>query len=127
LGAINFNLLTAMRTATIFIFIIWSASFSALAQAVDTNDDVTKGHHLAIMLCADCHVVASDQPYPPTLNPPAPSFRSIARRPAATFDSVRSFLMSASKQSHSIKGMPNPMLAEFQIKEIAVYLLSLRR
>jgi mono/diheme cytochrome c family protein len=116
-----------MRTATTFIFIICSASFLALAQAVGTDDGVSKGHRLAIMLCADCHVVASDQPYPPTLNPPAPSFRSIARRPATTIDSVRSFLMSASQQSHSIKGMPNPMLAEFQIKEIAVYLLNLRR
>jgi mono/diheme cytochrome c family protein len=116
-----------MRTATIFIFIILSATFSALAQAVDNDDDVSKGHHLAIMLCADCHVVGSDQPYPPTLDPPAPSFRSIAQRPATTFDSVRSFLMSASQQSHSVKGMPNPMLAEFQIKAIAAYLLSLRR
>jgi mono/diheme cytochrome c family protein len=110
-----------------FIFIIWSASFSALAQAVDTDDDVTRGHHLAIMLCADCHVVASDQPYPPTLDPPAQSFRSIAQRPATTFDSVCSFLMSASPQPHGVKGMQNPMLAEFQIKAIATYLLSLRR
>jgi hypothetical protein len=38
---------------------------------------VRRGRDLAIMICANCHVVARDQPYKPILKPPAPPFESI--------------------------------------------------
>ncbi len=57
---------------------------SAAASNVAADDaaaEVRKGHHLATLLCTSCHVVASDQLYPPTADPPAPSFAAIAQRP----------------------------------------------
>jgi mono/diheme cytochrome c family protein len=79
------------------------------------------------MLCTDCHLVAPDQPYAPTLAPPAPSFVSIAQRPSTTVDSLRNFLIKTHQGLDNPKGMPNPMLADFQIAAITAYLLSLRK
>ncbi len=56
---------------------IWDRGSSASGQAPD-HHYVEKGRHLALMLCTDCHLVAPKQPYAPKLNPPAPSFQSIA-------------------------------------------------
>lgn len=116
-----------MRIAIAFVWIRWMIGISAWAQAAGTADEVSKGHHLAIMLCADCHVVAPDQPNVPTLHPAAPSFDYIAQRPTTNIDSLRNFLMTTNQGLDHPKGMPNPMLAEFQIKAIAAYLLSLRK
>jgi hypothetical protein len=71
--------------------------------------------------------VASDQPYAPTLAPPAPSFQSIAQRSGTSMESLRNFLRSTHQGVDDPKGMPNPMLADFQIKQIGSYLLSLRK
>jgi cytochrome c2 len=38
--------------------------------------DAKEGHRLALKICYACHVVASDQPYPPILRHPAPKQRS---------------------------------------------------
>ena len=116
-----------MRTASIFFFIFWIAGSFAWSQAASTVDDVSKGRHLAIMLCTGCHVVAPEQPYAPTLSPPAASFRSIARRSGTTVNSLRSFLTTTHQGPDNQDGMPDPMLADFQIKEISAYLLSLRK
>lgn len=116
-----------MRTVIAFVWIHWMIGISAWGQAVGTADEVSKGHHLAIMLCADCHVVAPDQPYAPTLDPAAPSFSCIAQRPTTNIDSLRNFLMTTNQGLDNPKDMPNPMLAEFQIKAIAAYLLSLQK
>jgi cytochrome c1 len=116
-----------MRTIASFVGTIWIIQASAWAQGADTKDDVRAGHHLAIMLCADCHVVASDQPYAPTLAPPAPSFQSIAQCSNTNMDSLRKFLRSTNQSLENPKGMPNPMLADFQIRQIGAYLLSLRK
>jgi cytochrome c len=116
-----------MRTASTWLFVFWMIAGSAWGQAVDTTNDVSKGRHLAIMLCTTCHVVAPDQPYAPTLSPPAPSFESIAQRAETDGDSLRKFLITTYQGLDKPKGMPNPVLADFQIKAISAYLLSLRK
>ena len=116
-----------MRTAATFLVALSITGASAWAQAVATGDEVPKGRHLAIMLCAGCHVVAPDQPYAPTQGTTAPPFLSIARRAGTTIDSLRNFLTTTHQGLDRQQGMPNPMLADFQIKAIAAYLLSLRK
>ena len=116
-----------MRIASTWLFAFWLIAGSASGQAVDTTNDVGKGRHLAIMLCTTCHVVAPDQPYAPTLNPPAPSFESIAQRSETDGDSLRKFLTTTYQGLDKPKGMPNPVLADSQIRTISAYLLSLRK
>lgn len=116
-----------MRTASILFFIFWMAGCSAWGQAVSTSDDVRKGHHLALMLCTTCHIVAPDQPYDPTLDPPAPSFASIAQRTNINANSLKYFLRTTHQGLDNRKGMPNPGLADFQVKAIVAYLLSLQK
>jgi mono/diheme cytochrome c family protein len=116
-----------MRTAPLSFLVFSMAGCLAWGQAVDTTDDVRKGRHLAILLCAGCHVVAPEQPHAPTLEPPAPSFAAIAMRSGTTFDSLRHFLITTHQGIDNPKGMPNPDLADFQIKQIGAYLLSLRK
>ena len=99
----------------------------AWGQVSNVADDVRKGHHLAILLCTECHVVAPDQPYAPTRSPPAPSFESIASRSDTSVDSLRHFLTTTHQGMDNPKGMPNPNLADFQITQISAYLLSLRK
>ena len=79
------------------------------------------------MLCASCHVASPDQPYAPTLDPPAPSFDSIAQRKASNANSLQRFLIDAHDGLENPQGMPNPNLADFQVKAIVAFLLSLRK
>jgi hypothetical protein len=116
-----------MRRASSFFFVFWMAGSFAWGQAGSTTDDVSKGRHLAILLCTGCHVVAPEQPYAPTLNPPAASFQTIACRADTTVVSLRKFLTTTHQGLDNQNGMPDPMLAEFQIEEISAYLLSLRK
>ena len=116
-----------MRMVAVLFVIFWITGAPASAQAVATGDEVSKGRHLAIMLCTDCHLVAPDQPYAPTLSPPAPSFASIAQRKGIDMASLRDFLTSTRQGLENPNGMPNPHLAEFQIKEIGAYILSLKK
>ena len=116
-----------MRRMSICFFVFWMAGSFAWGQAASTTTDASKGRHLAIMLCTDCHIVAPGQPYAPTLNSPAASFKSIAQRAGTTVKSLRGFLTTTHQGLDNPKGMPDPMLADFQIKEISAYLLSLRK
>jgi mono/diheme cytochrome c family protein len=121
------RLAAVMLRASIFFFIFWMASSLAWSQAASTIDDASKGRHLAVMLCTGCHVVTPGQPYAPTLNPPAASFESIAQRVGTTVESLRSFLTTTHQGLDNQKGMPDPMLVDFQIKELSAYILSLRK
>jgi mono/diheme cytochrome c family protein len=89
--------------------------------------DVKKGHDLAVMVCANCHVAAPDQRFEPILKPPASSFQAIAQRKTTTVESVEAFLTSTHKGLDNPKGMPNPLLLDSQVKDVAAYLLSLKQ
>jgi len=90
-------------------------------------DDVQAGHRLAIIVCANCHVVAPDQPSNPILRPPASSFVSIAQRKFVTVDWVQNYLNTTHRGLDNPEGMPNPQLLDFQVKQVAAYILSLRK
>ena len=65
---------TAMRAALIWVVGFSTAVWLALGQETKAEDEVSKGHQLALMICSYCHVVSPDQPNVPTLNPPGPPF-----------------------------------------------------
>lgn len=116
-----------MRAASLLFVALWVFCCAARGQETDTADDVRKGRHLAILLCTSCHFVAPDQPYAPTLSPPAPSFAAIAQRQDVSADSLTKFLNTTNQSWNSPRGMPYPNLAPFQTKAIVAYILSLRR
>ena len=87
---------------------------------------VSEGHRLALLICASCHVVASDQEIPPTLRKPTPSFVSIANRRGVTAESVGNFLRTTHSTITPPFKMPNPKMADYQIDAIVSYLLSLK-
>jgi cytochrome c1 len=74
-------------------------------------------------------VAATDQDILPILNPPAPSFQSIAQRKTSDVDSVRKFVTTTHRDisGGNLKGMPNPELLDSQAKQVAAYLMSLRK
>jgi len=100
---------------------------SARSQQGATADEVSKGHHLAAEVCSICHLAAPDQAHLPLMRPPAPPFESIAQRKDITADYLRKFLTTTHRDLATQKGMPNPNLADFQIKEVTAYILSLRK
>jgi len=103
--------------------------YAGFASAADTNadKDVQQGRRLAIIVCANCHVVASDQPYEPILRPPAPSFQAIAQGNTANADALRRYLTTLHLKVSHPEDMPNPQLIDSQMKQVIAYLLSLRK
>jgi len=61
------------------------------------------------------------------LEPPAPPFKEIAQRKDLDAAGLEKFLATTHRDLVSQKGMPNLNLADFQAKEVAAYLLSLRK
>jgi cytochrome c1 len=114
-----------IRVASALLVAFGVAGGSASAQ--EAPDEVEQGHHLATLICSPCHVAASDQPFEPILRPPAPSFSSIARRSSITNDSVQTFLATTHRDISNPTGMPNPQLLDYQVKQVAAYLMSLRK
>ena len=117
----------AMRfTLMLLAFVLFSISPTwGQAGSAQNAEDVQKGHDLAISTCAICHVAAPDQPHPPIMRPPAPSFASIVQQKTFDAESLTHFMKTTHWSFSNPKGMPNPELADFQIKEIVAYFLSL--
>ena len=105
---------------------LYAAACRVWGQAV-TSDEVRTGHHLAAMLCDECHVAARDQALLPRRDPPAPSFEAIAQRKDVNADSLEHFLKTTHEGLDNPEGMENPNLADFQAKAIVAYILSLRK
>lgn len=89
-------------------------------------DPVAAGHEFALKVCAACHVVAKDQPSPPLLKPPAPSFETILARRDVTEASLRKTLSVRHGNVGRNAKMPNPMLADFQIDKVIAYMRQLK-
>jgi len=100
---------------------------SARGQQGAATDTVNKGHQLAAEVCSVCHLAAPDQEHLPLLRPPAPPFEKIAQRKDIDADYLRKFLTTTHRDLKTNKGMPNPILANFQITEVTAYILSLRK
>ena len=103
------------------------ASWQARGQESGSATDVREGRDLAIRICANCHVAAVDQPYPPILRPPAASFQSIAQRKDIDREWLEAFLTTTHKGLDNPKGMPNPQLLDNHVRQVVAYLLSLRK
>jgi mono/diheme cytochrome c family protein len=122
-----------MRTASALAIGVWLAAIGAAfppALAQDGNftaADVSAGHDLAIKVCAVCHLAAPDQRAQPMLKPPAPPFAQIMQGRDITAGSLRTFLMTTHRGLDQPNGMPNPSLADFQVKQAIAYLMSLRK
>ena len=97
------------------------------AQAVSQEATPSQGHAFALLVCAACHVVASDQVAPPILRIPGPSFDVIANNSDTTAESLHAFLSTTHAKIATATNMPNPQLADYQMSEVITYILSLRR
>jgi mono/diheme cytochrome c family protein len=115
------------RIAPACLVALCVAAGPAGSQNAGNQDDVRQGHDLAVKICAYCHVAANDQANEPLLEPPAPSFESIAQRKTLDFASAQTFLTTTHRDISNPKGMPNPQLLDYQVKQVAAYLLSLRK
>jgi mono/diheme cytochrome c family protein len=109
----------------------WSVVFaiaasSALGQQANVPDEVQQGKRIALRICADCHLVAPGARQP-ILQPPAPSFESIAQRSTTNAEPIQTFLKTTHREIDNLKGMPNLQLSDNQIEPLTAYLLSLRK
>jgi mono/diheme cytochrome c family protein len=90
--------------------------------------DIAQGEHIARIVCSACHVVASDQEFPPILNQPTPDFSEIANRPGTTAATLQHFVLNTHWDVNKLPmTMPNPMLTQDQAREVARYIISLRK
>jgi mono/diheme cytochrome c family protein len=99
----------------------------ALAQDAGVSEDVRRGHDLAVTICAYCHAVEPAGINTTVLDPPAPPLAQIANRGDMSADALESFLRTTHRDVKEPKGMSNPQLLDVQIKEIAAYVMSLRK
>ena len=109
-----------------FLLFIGAWTIGASVPALSEEAAASQGHRLALLVCAACHVVATDQEAPPILRTPGPSFDAIANKPGTTGDSLRVFLSTTHAKIATPTGMPNPQLADYQVAEVISYILSLR-
>ena len=66
-----------LRLASTWLVAFGISASSAWAQEAVTND-VQQGHHLAVLICSNCHIAARDQPFEPILRPAVPGLLSSA-------------------------------------------------
>jgi mono/diheme cytochrome c family protein len=98
------------------------------AAGVPTTPELAHGEHIARLVCSACHVVATDQEYPPLLNQATPTFADIANRPGVTAESLQRFITNTHWDVDKLPmSMPNPMLTRAEAQAVARYILSLRR
>ncbi len=70
---------------------------------------------------------SADQAHMPVLNPPAPPFGSIAQRTDISVEWLEKFISTTHKCLDNPSGMPNPLLLEYQVKQVVAYILCLRK
>jgi mono/diheme cytochrome c family protein len=98
----------------------------AWGQGDSAVENIRQGHRLASELCSLCHLATPDQATLPIMHPPAPPFAKILRRKDFTADWLANFLKTTHRGLDEPNGMPNPRLADFQIKQIVAYMMSVR-
>jgi mono/diheme cytochrome c family protein len=99
----------------------------AADAAASPSRQLRRGEEVAQLKCSACHVVAEKQKYPPSLEDPAPSFRSIADRPRISAAALRHFIATTHWDQTTVTiTMPNPGLSKADIAAVIRYLLSLK-
>lgn len=98
------------------------------AAAAPDEAVLASGEHIARLQCSACHVVASDQEFPPLLRTPTPSFSEIANRPATSSKSLQRFITTTHWDMKTMPvSMPYQMLTPEQVVAVSRYILSLRK
>lgn len=100
----------------------------AHAQAAADAAELARGEHIARFVCATCHVVASNQEFPPLLSRPAPSFLVIANRAGVSAESLEHFITTThwDNPDKIQMTMPSLLATPEQARAVARYILSLR-
>ena len=106
---------------------ILAATRPGFGQEIVNADDVKAGHKIAVDVCSNCHLAAPDQPDKPILRPPALSFELIAQKNSVNAEWLQNFLQTTHRGLDNPKGMPNPQLLGFQVRQVTNYILSLRK
>jgi len=81
--------------------------------------DIENGETLARKLCVGCHVLDLGAESIPQAD--VPSFRTIAGRPDQTFETLTTWLLAPHAP------MPDPHLSRTEIRDLAGYIMSLRK
>jgi mono/diheme cytochrome c family protein len=107
------------------VFAAWGAP-AAKEQTKAAEGNVQAGRALALLVCAGCHVVAPDQPFKPVYQGPPnpPDFKEIANEPGVTAESLRHHLETLPAVARN--SMPNLLLSDDQLRDVAAYVISLR-
>ena len=107
----------AMVWSAIIVPVIFATVLQAKADPV--GPDVEEGDRLAHNLCINCHVV--DNQGPVIRTDQVPSFPWIAQQPGVTAEFLRNWLGTSHPR------MPDFTLSREAIRQISVYILSLRK
>lgn len=117
-------------------FVGWSVcavlfgSFGMRTNAGEAARDAVaaRGEQLARSQCSACHVVASDQEFPPLRKHPTPSFDEIANRPKTSEKSLQHFIATTHWDMKSVPmSMPAQLLTQEERVAVSRYILSLRK
>ena len=90
---------------------------SSMAHA-QTAGDVAKGHEFVQQICSECHTVEKGQRRSP--NGEAPNFETIAKTPGMTTIALTAVLRTPHRN------MPNIIIADEDLRNVAAYVLSLQ-
>jgi mono/diheme cytochrome c family protein len=96
----------------------------ALAEEPVSQQKIERGHDIANMVCAVCHVIGATQDETPILRNPAPDFRVIANQPGTTKEQLTAFLRV--KHPTGVDSMPPPLLSDEMIDAVTAYIINLR-
>ena len=92
-----------------------------------SDNALLHGERLAREMCSACHVVATDQQFPPLLHEPAPSFADIANRQGINEQSLRRFITTTHRDQSTLPmSMPRMGLNGEQVHAVSRYILSLK-
>jgi cytochrome c len=110
----------AMLVGAMLVGAMLGTGTAVLAQAISLGvpGDVQRGQALAQRLCANCHAVGPKSPN--TARADIPSFHSIASRDGTTAQRLAGAIIIPHP------AMPGVQLTMAEIREIVVYILSLK-
>jgi hypothetical protein len=94
-GSVSTENLSVNRALSIILsFLLMGTNTLAKAESLSREELVSQGQKFAVLVCAACHVVATDQRSPPILRTPGPTFDAIANKPETSETSLRTFLLT---------------------------------
>lgn len=113
--------------AALALMVLALPAGSAAAEDALDPGSIAEGRVVATETCGWCHVVATDQPYGPSLKQSTPSFAAIADSPKAS----RAYLLQFIRTTHWDQKstpihMPDTYLTDSQADAVVSYILSLR-